>query len=124
MGALADLTGTRIAFPTSTAASPLTAPTCCAAEFGTVDVEVFERETLVPEVEPVVAFLDSMRGLSADLLPSEVEWEAFLGAVRERVADEIAAARRLADEQPGRRLHLPLSTRSGADRAAVPPLRR
>ena len=71
---------------------------------------MFERETLVPEVEPVVAFLDSMRGLGAeDLLRRRSPWDAFLGAVRARVTAEIAGRGVWRMRQPGRHLHLPLS---------------
>jgi SAM-dependent methyltransferase len=89
VAALDDLTGTRIAFPDFDGGFTLDDADLLAVEFGSVEVAVFERETLVPEVEPVVAFLDSMRGLSGDLLPADVEWEDFLGAVRARVAAEI-----------------------------------
>jgi SAM-dependent methyltransferase len=88
--ALAELTGTQIAFPDFDGGFTTDDAERVRAEFDTVDAAVLERETLVPEVEPVVAFLDSMRGLSADLLPADVSWEAFLGAVRARVAAEIA----------------------------------
>ncbi len=90
VGALADLTGTRIAFPDFDGGFTVEDADLLRAAFGSVDLEVFERETLVPEVEPVMAFLDSMRGLSGDLLPADVGWEAFLGAVRARVAEEIS----------------------------------
>jgi SAM-dependent methyltransferase len=90
VGALEDLTGSRIAFPDFDGGFTLDDADLLRAEFGSVDVAVFDRVTLVPEVEPVVAFVDSMRGLSADLLPAHVGWEAFLGAVRARVAEEIA----------------------------------
>ena len=90
VGALADLTGTRIAFPDFDGGFTVDDADLLRAAFGSVDLEVFERETLVPEVEPVVAFLDSMRALSGDLLPADVGWEAFLGAVRARVAGEIS----------------------------------
>ena len=43
-------------------------------------------------VEPVVAFVDSMRGLSEDDLPAGVTWEAFLGRVRERVTADVERA--------------------------------
>jgi SAM-dependent methyltransferase len=88
--ALEDLTGTRNPVPDFDGGFTLDDADLLRAEFGSVQVEVFERETLVPEVELVVAFVDSMRGLSADLLPADVRWEQFLGAVRARVADEIA----------------------------------
>ena len=90
VGALEDLTGTRIPFPDFDGGFTLDDVDLLRAEFSSVQVAVFDRETLVPEVEPVVAFLDSMRGLSGDLLPAVVEWQDFLGAVRARVADEIA----------------------------------
>jgi hypothetical protein len=60
--------------------------------FDSAEVMAFDRETLVPEVEPVVAFVDSMRGLSEDALPGGVTWEAFLGRVRARVQAEIDRA--------------------------------
>jgi len=59
------------------------------AEFDDVTVQVFDRETLVPEVEPVVAFVDSMRALSAASLPADVPWAAFLDRVRTVVAAEV-----------------------------------
>jgi SAM-dependent methyltransferase len=89
VGALEDLTGTRIAFPDFDGGFTLDDVDLLRAEFDSVQVAVFERETLVPEVAPVVAFLDSMRGLSGDLLPADVGWDDFLGAVRSRVGDEI-----------------------------------
>ena len=90
VAALEDLTGSRIAFPDFDGGFTLDDADLLRTEFGSVAVEVFHRETLVPEVAPVVAFIDSLRGLSADLLPADVEWGAFLDAVRARVADEIA----------------------------------
>jgi hypothetical protein len=60
------------------------------AEFETVEVSMFQRETLVPEVEPVVAFFDSLRALSGTALPKDVPWHVFLDAVRVRVTAEIA----------------------------------
>ena len=64
----------------------------CIRDSSSVDVTVFERETLVPEVEPVVAFIDSMRGLGEDDLPGGVTWAAFLARVRERVRAEVDRA--------------------------------
>ncbi len=52
-------------------------------------VETWRRETVVPTVEPVVAFVDSMRGLAEADLPDGVTWSAFLDRVRARVADEV-----------------------------------
>ena len=89
VGALADLTGKRIAFPDFDGgftiegadllrpSSPRSRSRCSSGR----------RSFLV---EPVVAFLDSMRGLSAGLLKADVEWAAFLGRCPgTRVADEI-----------------------------------
>jgi hypothetical protein len=42
--------------------------------------------------EPVVAFVDSMRGLAEADLPPGVSWETVLERVRARVADEIDRA--------------------------------
>lgn len=56
-----------------------------------VRVQVFDRETVVPEVEPVVAFVDSMRGLTEAGLPVGVTWEAVVARVRARVAAEVEA---------------------------------
>jgi len=50
------------------------------------------RETLVPAVEPVVAFIDSMRGLGECDLPGGVTWAPFLMRVRERVRAEVDRA--------------------------------
>jgi hypothetical protein len=57
--------------------------------FDSVELAVFERETVVPAVDPVVAFVDSMRGLSESDLPAGVPWDSFLDRVRQRVTDEI-----------------------------------
>ena len=48
-----------------------------------------QRRFNVPEVAPVVAFVDSMRGLSEDELPAGVTWESFIDRVREQVSDAI-----------------------------------
>ena len=42
--------------------------------------------------EPVVAFVDSMRGLAEADLPDGVPWSEFLDRVRERVAAEVDRA--------------------------------
>jgi len=87
--AVHDLTGTTVEPPDADSRFTPDDAGLLRAEFGTVEVEVLERETLVPEVEPVVAFVDSMRALTGALVPAEVPWETFLGAVRARVAAEI-----------------------------------
>ena len=87
--AVHDLTGTAIEIPDADGRFTPADAGLLRAEFGTVEVEVLERETLVPEAEPVVAFVDSMRALTGAELPAEVPWDAFLDAVRARVAAEI-----------------------------------
>jgi hypothetical protein len=57
-----------------------------------VTLESWRRETAVPEVAPVVAFVDSMRGLAEADLPAGVDWSVFLDRVRARVAAEIDRA--------------------------------
>lgn len=90
--AVTDLTGVSADAPDAAGRFTLDDGDVLRTAFGTVEVSVFDRETLVPEVEPVVAFMDSLRGLSAGDLPGGVTWEAFLGRVRERVAAEIERA--------------------------------
>jgi SAM-dependent methyltransferase len=88
-GAVHDLTGATIEVPDADGRFTPGEAGLLRAEFGSVEVELLERETLVPEVEPVVAYVDSMRALTGSLVPTGVPWEAFLGAVRARVAAEI-----------------------------------
>lgn len=87
--AVHDLTGTALEAPDADARLTPADAGLLRAEFGTVEVEVLDRETLVPEVEPVVAFVDSTRALTGAVLPAEVSWADLLGAVRARVAGEI-----------------------------------
>jgi SAM-dependent methyltransferase len=89
--ALHDLTGTEIEVPDDDGRFTPEDAGLLRQSFDSVVVEVLERETLVPEVEPVVAFVDSLRAWTATLLPADVTWEMFLGAVRVRVADDVAA---------------------------------
>jgi SAM-dependent methyltransferase len=87
--AASDLAGRPVAAPAGDGAFTLDDGNLLRAAFDDVRVQVFDRETVVPEVEPVVAFVDSMRALSADSLPAHVSWPAFLDRVRARVADEV-----------------------------------
>jgi SAM-dependent methyltransferase len=89
--AASELAGRPVDAPAGDSAFTLDDGHLLRAAFGDVTVQVFDRETVVPEVEPVVAFVDSMRGLSADSLPTDVTWQAFLDRVRSRVAAEVAA---------------------------------
>jgi SAM-dependent methyltransferase len=59
------------------------------AAFDDVTVEVFERETVVPTAEPVVAFVDSFEGLSQLSLPAGVDWPSLMVRVEDRVRDEV-----------------------------------
>lgn len=89
--AIRDLTGTVIELPDGDSRFTTEHADLLRDKFETVDVEVFERETLVPEAEPVIAYVDSMRALNEALVRPHVSWEVFLDAVRNRVADEISA---------------------------------
>jgi SAM-dependent methyltransferase len=88
--AVRDLTGTAIDPPDVDGRFTPDDADLLRAEFETVEVSMFQRETLVPEVEPVVAFFDSLRALSGTALPKDVPWHVFLDAVRVRVTAEIA----------------------------------
>lgn len=87
--AVADVTGTAVDPPDADSRFTLDDGHLLAAAFDDVQVAVFERETVVPRVEPVVAFVDSMRGLGEDSLPGDVAWEAFLARVLELVTVEV-----------------------------------
>ena len=87
--AASDLSGRPVAAPAGDSAFTLDDGDLLRAAFDHVSVQVFDRETVVPEVGPVVAFVDSMRALSAESLPADVSWEAFLDRVRARVAAEV-----------------------------------
>ncbi len=88
--ALRDLTGRPAATPAGDSAFTLDDGALLRSAFDEVTVQVFDRETVVPEVDPVVAFVDSMRALSAGSLPASVTWVAFLDRVRARVTAEIS----------------------------------
>ncbi len=87
--AASDLTGEKVEVRDGDSRFTLNDGHLLRTSFDSVEVSVFDRETLVPEVEPVVAFVDSMRGLAETDLPAGVPWEAFLGRVRERVGAEV-----------------------------------
>jgi SAM-dependent methyltransferase len=48
------------------------------------------RDIVVPEAEPVIAYVDSMRSLYEPSLPAGVEWDALMAEVRARVEADIA----------------------------------
>jgi SAM-dependent methyltransferase len=89
--ALRDLTGAEIEVPDADGRFTPEDAGLLRQSFDSVVVEVLERETLVPEVEPVLAFVDSLRAWTETLLPDDVTWEMLLAAVRVRVAEEVAA---------------------------------
>jgi SAM-dependent methyltransferase len=87
--ALIDLTGRAELWPPGDDRFTLDDGDLLRSAFDHVRVQVFDRDTVVPEVEPVVAFVDSFRGLSETALPAGVTWAAFLERVRDRVAAEV-----------------------------------
>ncbi|HEX7186941.1 MAG TPA: class I SAM-dependent methyltransferase [Actinomycetes bacterium] len=87
--AVRDLTGSVIEPPDSDGRFTPEDAGVLRAEFGTVEVAVYDREVVVSAAEPVVAFVDSMRALTGAVLPAEVPWDAFLDAVRLRVSAEV-----------------------------------
>jgi SAM-dependent methyltransferase len=88
--AVRDLTGAAIDVPDADGRFTPEDAGLLRQSFDSVTVEVFERETLVPEVEPVVAFVDSTRAWTAALIPADMPWEMFLSAVRVRVTTQVA----------------------------------
>lgn len=87
--AVADLTGEQVEVRDADGRFTLDDGDLLRAAFDSVEVMAFDRETLVPEVEAVVAFVDSIRGLGEDDLTGGVTWDAFLARVRERVQAEV-----------------------------------
>jgi len=89
--AIADLTGQNVAPPAGDerfGTGPADAAVLRSA-FADVKLTEHVRETTVPEAGPVVAYVDSMRGFDAGALPAGLHWDAFLGAARARVEEEI-----------------------------------
>jgi SAM-dependent methyltransferase len=62
------------------------------AAFDDVDLAVFDRAVVVPLVDPVVAYVDSMRAYYRPLLPPGVSWERFMTEVREHVVRVVERA--------------------------------
>ena len=87
--ALTELTGRPEEWPPADDRFSLDDGDLLRASFDEVTVQVFDRETVVPEVEPVVAFVDSLRGLAGDDLPADVTWPTLLAAVRARVTADV-----------------------------------
>ena len=85
-GAVADLTGTGPADRDDDGRFTTDDGDLLAAAGWDVSVQTWRRAVVVPSVEPVVAFVDSMRGLAEADLPAGVSWEALLARVRARVA--------------------------------------
>jgi SAM-dependent methyltransferase len=63
-----------------------------AQRFGDVRRQVFDRVVEVPEAQPVVAYVDSLRAWYEAALPPGLGWEEFVAAVRERVTGLVAEA--------------------------------
>ena len=91
--AVADLTGSRAAtWPDGDGRFTTDDGDLLAAAGWDVTVQSWRREVAVPSVEPVVAFVDSMRGLAEADLPAGVTWPEFLDRVRARVAAAVGRA--------------------------------
>lgn len=60
--------------------------------FEHVERRVFERATVVPEAEPVLDYLDSLRSLLADRLPDGISWADFLPRAGAHVRGQIESA--------------------------------
>ncbi len=88
--ALSDLTGSPEQWPAADDRFSLDDGPLLAACFDEVTVDVFERETVVPTAEPVVAFVDSFQGLTQRSLPGGVDWRGLMARVEARVRDEVA----------------------------------
>jgi SAM-dependent methyltransferase len=88
--ALTDLTGSPQQWPAADDRFSLDDRPLLEASFEDVTVDVFERETVVPAAEPVVAFVDSFEGLSRSSLPAGVDWPALMTRIEDRVCDEVA----------------------------------
>ena len=88
-GAVADLTGARPAAREDDGRFTTDDGDLLAAAGWEVSVRTWRRAVVVPSVEPVVAFVDSLRGLAEEDLPADVTWAAFLDRVRARVADAV-----------------------------------
>jgi SAM-dependent methyltransferase len=71
------------------------APAVIEASFEHVDVQRIDGRLLVPEVEPIVAYIESTRDLSGHGVSDEV-WEAGIERLRRRVRSEIASSGALA----------------------------
>ena len=81
---------------TSTERFPLEdAPGVLGAAFDDVVVQRSDNRLLVPEVEPVVAYVESTRDLSGHGVPDDV-WSAAVAELRNRVGSVIAAEGALA----------------------------
>lgn len=87
--AVSDLTGVRPDPPPDDDRFTLADVDLLRDAFGDVHVHVFDRVTVVPEVDPVVGFMDSLRALDEAELPRGVTWDALLDRVRERVTATI-----------------------------------
>ena len=66
------------------------APAVLGAVFGDVELQRTGNRLLVPEVEPVIAYVESTRDLSGDDIDDDV-WAAALERLRERLAALIVA---------------------------------
>ncbi len=59
------------------------------SRFASVERHDLSRELVVPEVGPVVTYLESVRSFHEAKLPKDVSWEDAVGRFSQRVQDEI-----------------------------------
>ncbi len=60
-----------------------------ARHFDSIELDEVEGQLVVPHVEPVMAYLRSMRALVEPQLPAAVGWEQVMVRAEDLVADEI-----------------------------------
>jgi SAM-dependent methyltransferase len=61
------------------------------AAFDDVAVHAFDREAVVPDPAPVVAFVNSFRGFHEPTLPDGLTWDDFMAAATRRISATVAA---------------------------------
>lgn len=88
--AVADLTGRRGTRPPGVEAFTLDDAAAVRDRFDEVVVRRYVRQTVVPDREPVLAFIDSLRSFDEVHLPAGLSWDDLLGAVARRVDDTIS----------------------------------
>ena len=88
--AVHDLTGQQWQCTRPAARFTLDDQALLAEAFARVEQVDFARETVVPDPEPLVDFVDSLRAFTEPVLPGGVDWPSFMGAAERRIRAEIA----------------------------------